>query len=84
MGKIVYVLTIINEYGNLSQVEVFGKELDAHTAMVEQMMDKRNTAEKDRCIVFDNWVSHSSAFLWYGANNHSQKYIWNITSCEIK
>ena len=56
MGKIVYVLTIINEYGNLSQVEVFGKELDAHTAMVEQMMEKRNTAEKDRCIVFDNWV----------------------------
>ena len=82
MSKIVYVLTIIDEHSTLLKAEAFSKELDAHTAMVEQMMEKKDMVEKDKCIVIDNFVSHSSAFLWYGANN--RKYIWNISRCEIK
>jgi len=90
MSKIVYVLTTItnerspltSEHSTLLQAEVFSKELDAHKAMAEQMMEKRDMAEKNKCIVIDNFVSRYSAFLWYGTNNI--KYTWNISRCEIK
>lgn len=84
MSKIVYALTIINEYGALVQAEVFSKELDAHTAMVEQMMEKRDMVEKNKCIVIDNFVSHYSAFLWLQYGTYNRKYKWNISRCEIK
>ena len=82
MKKEIFVLTCVNEDGEVVSVELFDTYRKAHKAMKESYKREKRDAEESGYDVDDdyfNGVEAESAGLMFGSN----EYKWKITKAEL-